>query len=233
MNEKMSNSCKGKIVSEETKQKLSLINMGRKVSLESIEKTRLANLGKVSPMKGKHHTKEARFKLSIINKGKVSNMKGKHHTLETRKKISEMAIKQFKEKGHPMKGKHLTLEQKIRLKPYQFKKGHIPYSKGIPLTRERKEQISLQHSKDKCTFWQGGKSFEPYSIDWTRTLRRSIRERDNYLCMICLKYGYDVHHIDYNKKNCNPDNLITLCRGCHMKTNLNRSKWIAYFKRKP
>lgn len=37
------------------------------------------------------------------------------------------------------------------------------------------------------------------------------------------------NHIDYNKKNCNPKNLITLCRKCHSKTNSNRDYWINYF----
>ena len=38
------------------------------------------------------------------------------------------------------------------------------------------------------------------------------------------------NHIDYNKKNCNSDNLITLCHNCHSKTNHNRNNWINYFK---
>ena len=82
--------------------------------------------------------------------------------------------------------------------------------------------------------WQGGLSFEPYTIDWTRTLRRSIRERDHYTCQLCGKLQEDtifcVHHIDYDKGNCNPDNLITICKGCHSKTNFNRIYWTEYFK---
>ena len=31
-----------------------------------------------------------------------------------------------------------------------------------------------------------------------------------------------IHHIDYNKKNCNLNNLITLCRSCNAKANYNR-----------
>jgi hypothetical protein len=34
---------------------------------------------------------------------------------------------------------------------------------------------------------------------------------------------------DYDKKNCDPKNLITLCNSCHSKTNFNRKKWIIYF----
>jgi len=84
--------------------------------------------------------------------------------------------------------------------------------------------------REKSPSWKGGLSFEPYTIDWTDTLRKSIRERDHYLCQVCNGSGNHVHHIDYDKKNCNPPNLITLCRTCHMKTNFNRSKWLEYFQ---
>ena len=78
--------------------------------------------------------------------------------------------------------------------------------------------------------WQGGKSFEPYSVDWTRTLRRSIRERDHYICQLTGQYGNVVHHIDYDKKNCNPDNLITLSNSSNTKVNKNRKYWTRYFQ---
>jgi hypothetical protein len=39
-----------------------------------------------------------------------------------------------------------------------------------------------------------------------------------------------IHHIDYDKKNCNPDNLIALCHSCHMQTNHHREFWKNYFK---
>jgi hypothetical protein len=68
-----------------------------------------------------------------------------------------------------------------------------------------------------------------YSINWTDTLKKAIRERDHYVCQLCLKNGWVVHHIDYDKKNCDPKNLITLCRKCHAKTNYNRNIWIRVF----
>lgn len=40
-----------------------------------------------------------------------------------------------------------------------------------------------------------------------------------------------VHHINYNKRNNNPSNLISLCRRCHSKTNFNREYWLNYFKK--
>ena len=91
-----------------------------------------------------------------------------------------------------------------------------------------------KYNKENCHFWKGGISFEPYTTDWTETLRISIRERDNYVCRLCGKRQGDIlhhiHHIDYNKKNCNADNLITLCNKCHPKTNNNRKYWENHFK---
>jgi len=79
--------------------------------------------------------------------------------------------------------------------------------------------------------WRGGIGFEPYPISWTEELREQIRKRDNHQCQLCgktekqNKRKLDVHHIDYDKENLNLDNLISLCRGCHMKTNGNREFW--------
>ena len=43
------------------------------------------------------------------------------------------------------------------------------------------------------------------------------------------KRKHSVHHIDYDKRNCELKNLITLCIGCHCMTNNNRKKWMEYF----
>ena len=43
--------------------------------------------------------------------------------------------------------------------------------------------------------------------------------------LVLYKVKPPVHHIDYDKKNCVSNNLITLCIPCHMKTNYNRSYW--------
>lgn len=89
--------------------------------------------------------------------------------------------------------------------------------------------------------WEGHIKIENirrYGDDWTDILREAIRERDNYVCQECgihqdeLEGRFkrlDVHHIDYDKNNCNPTNLITLCKRCHVKTNYNRDWWKNYF----
>lgn len=118
----------------------------------------------------------------------------------------------------------------------EFLKGYIPWNKdkkGYKLkdTSKMKGNINGFKNGEKNPAWLGGKSFGAYNINWTKTLKISIRERDNYICKMCGKqqenYALDVHHIDYDKKNCNPKNLITLCRKCHSKTNFNRD----YYKK--
>ncbi len=103
--------------------------------------------------------------------------------------------------------------------------------KGMVFSDEHKKKLSLSHEGEKNPSWCGGTSCSVYAIDWTETLRRSIRERDYYVCRLCGNPQGDrvlcVHHIDYNKKNCSPHNLISLCCSCHSKTNGNRKKYIA------
>jgi len=87
----------------------------------------------------------------------------------------------------------------------------------------------------RCYNWNNGSSFDPYPLGWTKTFKEQIRYRDNYKCQLCgcseLENGrrLDVHHIDYDKDNLLPENLVSLCRHCHPKTNHNRNYWFAYF----
>ena len=108
------------------------------------------------------------------------------------------------------------------------------YHRGFKDSKETRRKKSEAQKGEKGSNWQGGISFEPYSIDWTRSLRISIRERDHYTCQLCGKKqgdrAFDIHHIDYNKKNCNPENLMTLCANCHTKTSYNRQYWKNYFQ---
>ncbi len=78
--------------------------------------------------------------------------------------------------------------------------------------------------------WKGGISYEPYCPIWSdKEFKESIKVRDGFKCLnpACnSKNSNDltIHHIDYNKKNCSPSNLITVCRSCNSKANSDR-KW--------
>ncbi|MBA7559106.1 hypothetical protein ES708_00719 [subsurface metagenome] len=100
---------------------------------------------------------------------------------------------------------------------------------GIPLTDVHKKNIAESLTGEKGPNWKGGISFEPYPITWTRALKKAIRQRDNHTCQLCFNKGLPVHHIDYIKQNCTPDNLITLCQRCNAKVNYNRPYWTEYF----
>ncbi|MEA3477012.1 MAG: HNH endonuclease [Bacteroidota bacterium] len=71
--------------------------------------------------------------------------------------------------------------------------------------------------------WKGGISREPYSFSFDEELKGLIRERDNYKCRQCgapqeeFTQKLPVHHIDGDKTNSSPENLLTLCVYCHNK----------------
>ncbi len=99
---------------------------------------------------------------------------------------------------------------------------------------QRKNHINC-HSLENHYNWQGGKSFEPYSTLFNQQLKDRIRVRDNFICQKCqipeleLDERLRIHHIDYDKKNCKEDNLISLCNRCNIKANFNREYYSKYF----
>jgi 5-methylcytosine-specific restriction endonuclease McrA len=152
-----------------------------------------------------------------ISQGKKLSIKSQLASKVAGKKMGSL------NKGKPSSRKGTRLSEKIKnkIKETCIRKGLRP-----PL------EIRATGEKNYC--WKGGISFLPYTLDWTETLKKSIRERDRYICRLCLEPQGErvlaVHHIDYNKKNCDPNNLISLCQKCHSKTNHNRNYWTNYFK---
>ena len=128
----------------------------------------------------------------------------------------------------------------------------VPWNKG--LTKDTDERVRLRgikhsetmHSRIKAGLikfnygsdhhcWQGGRSREDYSWEFTDKLKDEIRVRDNCTCQNCgmveeehlIVYGrsLDVHHINYNKDDCRRENLISLCIQCNVRANYNRALW--------
>jgi phosphoenolpyruvate phosphomutase len=171
--------------------------------------------------RGRTHTEEWKKKMSLLQKSikhplmaeetkeklRKANL-GKKHSQEWKDNLSKR-----------MKGNKYSLGYKHS---EEFKRRQSEYNKKIV-------RIPPHYSGKMHYNWQGGKSFEEYGFDWTESLKKIIRTRDNYKCAICNKSGNEVHHIDYNKNNCKPHNLITLCKLCHIQTNRNRNKWLEYF----
>lgn len=169
--------------------------------------------------KGHIVTEETKSKLRITNKGQISWSKGL--TKKTDERVAKMCNARIG---------HLT-SQETKDKISQALKGHF-------VTDETKKKISESHKGEKSYRWEGGISFEPYSMKFNRELKELIRNRDGYQCQLCglpeceSIEKLSIHHIDYDKKNSLPNNLITLCRSCHSKVNINREKWEIYFKKK-
>jgi hypothetical protein len=83
--------------------------------------------------------------------------------------------------------------------------------------------------------WKGGITLEEYCDVWgDKEFKQEIRSRDAGKCQNpdCRKNSDHlvVHHIDYDKGNCNPRNLITLCISCNARANFNRDFWEAGYK---
>jgi hypothetical protein len=90
------------------------------------------------------------------------------------------------------------------------------------------EKLSVLFSGEGNPQWKGGISCEPYCDIWIdKEYKESIKKRDNYECQNpnCWNVSnrLTIHHIDYNKKNCSPENLITLCNSCNVRANKDRS----------
>jgi 5-methylcytosine-specific restriction endonuclease McrA len=200
--------------------------------------------GKISGMKGKRHTEETKLKISKA-------LRGKPKSLEQIRKMSEITKKLWQNPEFREKVRKKISEKRKRWKPTEeFKRKRSEFmKKNNPMKRleirekfkedknpakrlEVRKKISESKKGAKNPNWQGGKMFEEYPEQFFR-MRKAIRERDNYTCQLCGKYpAFDVHHIDYNKENCEPENLITLCKKCHLKTNKNREYWKNYLKNK-
>lgn len=89
-------------------------------------------------------------------------------------------------------------------------------------------------NKEKVKKWKenwrrrhGIKKFQPSKKGLLKKLlRKHIFERDNYQCFNCKKTNQLlIHHLDGNKLNNSPENLITLCKICHGKITIMIAFW--------
>ena len=184
---------------------------------------------------------------AVGNKG----FSGGIHTKEWKEKQSERM------KGNKCAvGLKHTEEWRIQHSKFMSKhtKGRTVHKEGCQCNfcrNIRHESLSIDQIKtlsdslkgEKNGMWLGGISFEPYTPEfYDSELRRQIKIRDNCTCQLCgmrekflitiLKWYLVLHHIDYDKKNCDITNLITLCVRCNSVVNANRSYWMAYFYEK-
>lgn len=182
---------------------------------ETLEKMRQAKLGKkpsaktIAVLRAQHEA----------HRGKPAWNRGVSPSQETLAKMSES-----------QKGK--AMPDSFREKCRQRMLGNT-IARGRRHSEETKRKIRAAAPRGpKCHLWRGGVSFAPYGPGFNRELKRIVRERDGYKCAMCGLPGRDCHHIDYDKHNNDPSNLVTLCHVCHSMTNQNRAAWVAFFAKR-
>lgn len=217
---------KGKKRTEEQNKRNSESQKGKKLTDETKQKIREATKGENNPMYGKRFFGELNPNYGKGDKirgeknywygryGKDHPAYGNHHTEETKQKISLAN-----------KDKIYTEEIRQKISKTLIENGT---SKG-----ENNPMYGVHLFGELNSQWQGGKSFEVYPKEF-KVIKKFIVKRDNYTCqhLGCTEIHdrLHVHHIDYNKNNNNPENLITLGISCHVKTNFNRDYWTNYYQ---
>ena len=149
--------------------------------------------------------------------------------------------------GHPSYtlGKHWKLSKETKRK---IGLANSVSKKGIKQTIEHRKNISkamVQNPKitgENSYNWAGGISKSKYPPIFSNSLKFEIRKRDGFKCCLCgiteteqvKKIGrvLSVNHIDFDKSNCDPMNLNTLCIKCNNLINHDREKWTKFFKNK-
>ena len=252
---------RGRHLSEEHRNKISKSNLGKTGVVHTEEfKRRLSAL-----FKNRYFSPETRRKISESQKGipkpkpsietrrKMSSaQKGRKHTLESRQKMSasqaghgcsELHRKRLSISHKGMKPseetrKKLSIAHKNVIKTHEWiEKIRMSNTgkKRSPELRIRLPQIGKTKVGSLASNWQGGKSFEPYSPEFNKSLKRKIKTRDGNRCRNPNCKGTTqalfVHHIDYNKENFSESNLITLCGSCHSQTSgrKKRDYWTFFY----
>ena len=203
--------------------------------------------------KGYRHSKEVRTKLSIAGKNKIFSKehkeklsiaaKGKKFSKEHRENMSIAGKDRIFSKEHREKlsiaGKDKIVSEESKKKISIANLGRIGTNgfKGRKHSEKTLKKMSIVKSGSDCYNWQGGISCEPYCDAWAdQEYKDDIKERDNHICQNpdcrnnCSHLPLHIHHIDHVKKNCHPQNLITLCSSCNVRANFNKEYWIKFYQ---
>lgn len=166
--------------------------------------------------------------------------------------ISQDNYRRYKYMSNEDKLNQVTAaHENIRSNGQPNKIGKPGWSRGLNKHTHSGLMISsLKHMGDKNPMygkrgtlspsWKGGKRWWR-GTNWD-SIRKQIRERDNYTCQHCgitendwkhiSGQSLQVHHIELYRisKNNHPTNLITLCNRCHTKADAINLKSYKYNK---
>lgn len=188
--------------------------------------------------------KETAEKLKNERKSKWLGMSlekrwGKDKAQET-KNIISLTNKQHTKEKNSFWGRKHTERTKSIISGSQKKWWAIPENreqKRIDALNQWEKQRQLGIGIGKTHYaWKGGVQTK-HGVEFNEKLRKIIRDRDDHLCQnpSCYRYEtirtHDVHHIDGNGFNNDPQNLITLCRKCHMiATRQSPEYWVCFYQ---
>lgn len=169
-------------------------------------------------------------------KKSLTQFKKGHLTSEnTRKKISDAVKKLWNDGKYVMTKEHHDKIISTQIGKKRKSWGHHS-EETKKKASERMKKNPIRMLGDKHPGWRGGISFEPYGMEFNKRLKMAIKERDGSICIECGISGNKrricVHHIDYNKRNNDSMNLISLCEVCHSKTNWRIEDWRKYYSNK-
>jgi len=157
----------------------------------------------------------------------------------SKKLTHEFVNGEFEKEGYELLSKeYKNCEQKLEYKCLEGHKHSISWHNwrsGWRCPKCHHERLSTLFCGKNHPFWKGGIACEPYCEIWIEPeFKQMILERDNYQCQNpdCWGTGNKLmrHHIDYNKKNCDPSNIITVCNSCNSRANFDREYWQKFYK---
>jgi len=191
--------------------------------------------GKWCCSKSQNKCSVMKIKNSDSNSGKNHHYYGSTRSEKTKLKISESLMGNIPWN----KGKTGVYSEETIRQISDAKKGQPGTNKGKIFSEVHRRNISKNHadvSLQNNPNWKGGISCEPYCQVWVdQDYKESIKKRDKYQCLnpACNHKSKNLclHHIDYNKKNCHPNNLIVLCISCNAKANFDRKWHTEWYKR--
>ena len=196
----------GKKHTKDSRERMSKKRKGRKLSEETVNKLKEIFCGEGNPMYGKFGTNNPNF--------------GRRNSKETILRMSDSRKISHKE------GCQCCFCKSKRGENNGVDNGAY----GYKFNSQQRSRLSLAHGGTGIPY---ERNKYPSSFFY---IAEDIRKLDGNICQLCGK-GEErtgrrlcVHHIDYDKKNCNVDNLITLCCSCNSKVNYNRQHWKIYFK---
>lgn len=146
-------------------------------------------------------------------------MKGRHHGASPKMLAYLQSDKKRKEISERQKG--ITWEEKFGIEgAAEMRRKVGAGARRAHLGKPKSLEWKIKHRGENHSNWQGGVSYDARSQDWPCYRLAAIR-RDKQRCQDCKRKGIkmDVHHIIPWRicKKHEIDNLITLCRKCHMK----------------